>query len=120
MSDWDLMMQRRKAAMDRARRKRRVDGDETIHDDMATALIQKMKEVAEQDRHLNMARKAATKKIQLLPTVMGYMKKLEHNVLLVDSSWASRRRLSGCGFHLYDGVKSSLCLLAATLYGNEI
>ena len=75
MSDWDLMMQKRKAAMERTRRRRRGDGDDTIHDDTAMALIQKMKDAAEQDRQLNLARKAATKKIQFLPTIMSYIKK---------------------------------------------
>lgn len=75
MSDWDLMMQRRKNAMDRARRRRRRDGDLTVHDDTIMDLIQKMREAAEQDRQLNIARKAATKKIQFLPTIMAYLKK---------------------------------------------
>lgn len=75
MSDWDVMMQKRKAAMDRARRRRRGDGDDTMHDDSVMALIQRMKDAAEQDKQLNIARKAATKKIQLLPIIMGYLKK---------------------------------------------
>ena len=74
-SDWDVMMERRKEAMARARRRRRRDGDLTINDDYIMALIQQMKEAAKEDRQLNMARKAATKKIQLLPTIIANLKK---------------------------------------------
>ena len=62
--------------MDRNRRRRRCDGDITLHDDAVMELIQKMRDAAEQDRQLNMARKAATKKIQFLPTIMSYIKRL--------------------------------------------
>ena len=75
MSDWDMMMQRRKSAMDRSRRRRRRDGDITVHDDTIMDIIQKMREAAELDRQLNIGRKAATKKIQFLPTIMVYLKK---------------------------------------------
>lgn len=75
MTDWDLMMDRRKAAMARARRRRKRDGDLTVNDDHIMALIQQMRGAAEEDRQLNLTRKAATKKIQLLPTVMGHLKK---------------------------------------------
>ena len=75
MSDWDIMMERRKEAMARARRRRKRDGDLTCHDEHVMALIHQMKEAAEEDRQLNLARKAATKKIQLLPTVMAHLKK---------------------------------------------
>ena len=75
MTDWDLMMARRKEAMARARRKRKRDGDLTVNDDHVMALIQQMREAAQEDRKLNIARKAATKKIQMLPVVMGHLKK---------------------------------------------
>ena len=75
MSDWDIMMERRKAAMARARRRRRRDGDLTVNDDHIMALIQQMKDAAVQDRQLNLSRKAATKKIQLLSTVVAHLKK---------------------------------------------
>lgn len=75
MSDWDSMMERRKAAMARARRKRRRDGDLTVNDDHIMTLIQQMRDAAQQDRQLNLARKAATKKIQLLVTVVTHLKK---------------------------------------------
>ena len=75
MTDWDIMMARRKEAMARSRRKKRRDGDLTGNDDHIVAMIKRMREAAQEDRTLNIARKAATKKIQLLPTVMGYLKK---------------------------------------------
>lgn len=78
MSDWDIMMQRRKDAMARARRRRRKDVDITANDDHIMAMIQQMKEAAEEDRHLNMDRKAATKKLQMLPTVITHLKKLAY------------------------------------------
>lgn len=73
-SDWDLMMQRRKEAMARARR-RRKNYDVTLHDDEIMAMIQEMKHAAEEDRRLNMARRPATKKLQMLPTVISHLKK---------------------------------------------
>ena len=75
MSDWDIMMERRRAAMDRARRRRRRDGDLTCNDEPVMALIHQMREAAEEDRQLNLARKAATKKIQMLPRVVACLKK---------------------------------------------
>lgn len=74
-TDWDVMMARRKEAMARSRRKKRRDGDLTVNDDHIEAMIKRMRAAAQEDRTLNIARKAATKKIQLLPTVMGYLKK---------------------------------------------
>ena len=68
-------MQRRKDAMARSRRKKKRDGDLTVNDDHIMALIQKMRRATSEDRQLNLAHKAATKKIQLLPTVMGHLKK---------------------------------------------
>ena len=75
MSDWDIMMERRKDAMARSRRRRKREGDLTVNDDHSMAVIQQMRGAAQQDRQLNLARKAATKKIQLLPTVMAHLKK---------------------------------------------
>lgn len=77
MSDWDIMMQRRKDAMARARkaRRRREDGEDLGNDEHVAAMIGQMKLAAEDDRHLNMERKAATKKLQMLPTVVTHLKK---------------------------------------------
>ena len=75
MSDWDLMMQKRKAAMARARKRRRKDIDINASDEFVEQLIRGMKIAAEEDKQLNLAGKAATKKLQMLPTIMQHLKK---------------------------------------------
>ena len=47
MSDWDVMMQRRKEAMARARKRRRRDIDITAVDDHIMAMIREMRQAAE-------------------------------------------------------------------------
>jgi transcription factor SPN1 len=71
------MMQRRKEAMARARRRRKKDIDITTNDDHILAMIRQMKEAAEEDRALNLQQKAATKKLQMLPTVLDHLKKID-------------------------------------------
>ena len=75
VSDWDLMMQRRKEAMARARKRRRKDIDINASDDFIMNLIGGMKVAAQEDKQLNLAGKAATKKLQMLPTIMSHLKK---------------------------------------------
>lgn len=75
VSDWDLMMQRRKEAMARARKRRRKDIDINASDDFIMNLIGGMKVAAKEDKQLNLAGKAATKKLQMLPTIMAHLKK---------------------------------------------
>ena len=75
VSDWDLMMQRRKDAMARARKRRRKDIDINASDDFIMNLIGGMKMAAQEDKQLNLAGKAATKKLQMLPTIMKHLKK---------------------------------------------
>lgn len=75
VSDWDLMMQRRKEAMARARKRRRKDIDINASDDFIMNLIGGMKMAAQEDKQLNLAGKAATKKLQMLPTIMSHLKK---------------------------------------------
>ena len=75
VSDWDLMMQRRKEAMARARKRKRKDIDINASDDFIMNLIGGMKVAAQEDKQLNLAGKAATKKLQMLPTVMSHLKK---------------------------------------------
>ncbi|XP_064394150.1 protein IWS1 homolog isoform X2 [Halichondria panicea] len=98
MSDWDIMMQRRKDAMASARRARRKrdGGDDLSNDEHIAAMIGQMKMAAEDDRHLNMERKAATKKLQMLPTVVAHLKKvdlvsafLDQDILSALSDWVS-------------------------------
>lgn len=68
-------MQRRKEAMARARKRRRKDIDINASDDFVDRLITGMKMAAEEDKQLNLAGKAATKKLQMLPTIMKHLKK---------------------------------------------
>ena len=69
------MMQRRKDAMARARKRKQKNSDFTGHDDHIMAMIREMRAATEEDRQLNLARKAATKKLQMLPTVLTHLKK---------------------------------------------
>lgn len=68
-------MQRRKEAMAKARKRRRKDIDINASDDFVDRLITGMKMAAEEDKQLNLAGKAATKKLQMLPTIMKHLKK---------------------------------------------
>ncbi len=68
-------MQRRKDAMARARKKRRRNYDVTLHDDEIMAMIHQMKQAALEDRRLNLEQRPATKKLQMLPTVVAHLKK---------------------------------------------
>ena len=47
MSDWDLMMQKRKEAMARARKRRKRDIDITAVDDHIIAMIREMRKAVE-------------------------------------------------------------------------
>ncbi len=47
----------------------------TLHDDEIMAMIRHMKQSAQEDRKLNLERKPATKKLQMLPTVVAHLKK---------------------------------------------
>lgn len=75
MSDWDVMMERRKEAMARARRRRRKDIDIHASNEYSMDLISGMEMAAQEDKQLNLAGKAATKKLQMLPTVISNLKK---------------------------------------------
>lgn len=77
VSDFDLMMQRRKEAMARARRRRRKDIDISSVDDHIHAMIQQMNQAAEEDRRLNLQKKPAIKKISMLPTIISQLKKVD-------------------------------------------
>ncbi|XP_011402722.1 PREDICTED: protein IWS1 homolog [Amphimedon queenslandica] len=82
--DFDVMMQRRKEAMARARRKKKNDSDSTAYDDQILVMIRHMKEAAEEDRRSNLQQKAATKKLQFLPTVIAHLKKSEFLNALIE------------------------------------
>ncbi|CAB1347445.1 unnamed protein product [Coregonus sp. 'balchen'] len=68
MSDFDVMLARKKAQSGKRRRNR--DGGTFISDadDVVSAMITKMTEAAEEDRTLNAQKKPALKKLTLLPT----------------------------------------------------
>lgn len=83
LSDWDIMMQRRKEAMARKRR-RRKGADVTLYDDSIMAMIRQMKHAAEEDHQLNLARKTATKKLQMLSTVVSHLKKSDLQTAMIE------------------------------------
>ncbi|XP_060929804.1 protein IWS1 homolog isoform X2 [Limanda limanda] len=85
MSDFDIMLARRKA-MNSKRRKHR-DGGTFISDadDVVSAMMMKMTEAAEEDRTLNSQKKPALKKLTLLPHVVMHLKKQDLKETFIDS-----------------------------------
>uniref|UniRef100_A0A8C2Z0W1 Interacts with SUPT6H, CTD assembly factor 1 n=1 Tax=Cyclopterus lumpus TaxID=8103 RepID=A0A8C2Z0W1_CYCLU len=85
MSDFDVMLARRKAMNSRKRRHR--DGGTFISDadDVVSAMISKMNEAAEEDRTLNSQKKPALKKLTLLPHVVMHLKKQDLKETFIDS-----------------------------------
>ncbi|KAK2846509.1 hypothetical protein Q5P01_009508 [Channa striata] len=85
MSDFDVMLARRKAMNSRKRRHR--DGGTFISDadDVVSAMITKMNEAAEEDRTLNSQKKPALKKLTLLPQVVMHLKKQDLKETFIDS-----------------------------------
>ncbi|XP_072318089.1 uncharacterized protein iws1 isoform X2 [Eucyclogobius newberryi] len=85
MSDFDIMLAKRKA-MNSKRRKHR-DGGTFISDadDVVSAMINKMTEAAEEDRTLNSQKKPALKKLTLLPQVVMHLKKQDLKETFIDS-----------------------------------
>ncbi|XP_033487264.2 uncharacterized protein iws1 isoform X1 [Epinephelus lanceolatus] len=85
MSDFDIMLARRKAMNSRKRRHR--DGGTFISDadDVVSAMISKMNEAAEEDRTLNSQKKPALKKLTLLPQVVMHLKKQDLKETFIDS-----------------------------------
>ena len=75
VSDFDMMLERRKKAMSRSRKRRNRDINITASDDVVSDMIQKMKHCAEEDRRLNLSERAATKKLTYLTTVSTALKK---------------------------------------------
>ncbi|KAM6933366.1 protein IWS1 homolog [Xenentodon cancila] len=85
MSDFDIMLAKRKAMNSRKRRHR--DGGTFISDadDVVSAMIMKMNEAAEEDRTLNSQKKPALKKLTLLPQVVMHLKKQDLKETFIDS-----------------------------------
>ncbi|XP_028817227.1 protein IWS1 homolog isoform X2 [Denticeps clupeoides] len=85
MSDFDIMLARKKAQSGKRRRNR--DGGTFISDadDVVSAMITKMTEAAEEDRMLNSQKKPALKKLTLLPTVVMHLKKQDLKETFIDS-----------------------------------
>ncbi|XP_066512864.1 protein IWS1 homolog [Hoplias malabaricus] len=85
MSDFDMMLARKKAQS--GKRKRHRDGGTFISDadDVVSAMITKMTEAAEEDRTLNSQKKPALKKLMLLPTVVMHLKKQDLKETFIDS-----------------------------------
>ena len=73
--DFDLMMEKRRAQQRRSRKRKRDINDLTVDDDIVEDLIGKMRHAAEEDRKLNLAQRAATKKLALLPVLVESLKK---------------------------------------------
>ena len=69
------MMEKRRAQQRRSRKRKRDINDLTADDDIVEELIGKMRHAAEEDRKLNLAQKAATKKLALLPVIVESLKK---------------------------------------------
>ncbi|CAJ1066242.1 protein IWS1 homolog isoform X4 [Xyrichtys novacula] len=85
MSDFDIMLAKRKAMNSKKRRHR--DGGTFISDadDVVSAMITKMNEAAEEDRTLNSQKKPALKKLTLLPHVVMHLKKQDLKETFIDS-----------------------------------
>ncbi|KAK1900416.1 Protein IWS1 like [Dissostichus eleginoides] len=85
MSDFDVMLAKRKAMNSRKRRNR--DGGTFISDadDVVSAMISKMNEAAEEDRTLNALKKPALKKLTLLPHVILHLRKQDLKETFIDS-----------------------------------
>ncbi|XP_061682577.1 protein IWS1 homolog isoform X6 [Syngnathoides biaculeatus] len=85
MSDFDIMLARKKAMSGKRRRHR--DGGTFISDadDVVSAMVTKMNEAAEEDRTLNSAKKPALKKLTLLPQVVMHLKKQDLKETFIDS-----------------------------------
>ncbi|KAM9359074.1 protein IWS1 homolog isoform 2-T2 [Symphorus nematophorus] len=85
MSDFDIMLARRKAMNSKRRRHR--DGGTFISDadDVVSAMIAKMNEAAEEDRSLNSQKKPALRKLSLLSQVVMHLKKQDLKETFIDS-----------------------------------
>ncbi|XP_063430496.1 protein IWS1 homolog A-like isoform X2 [Mytilus trossulus] len=85
VSDFDLMIERKKAEQRKQKGRKKNDGDLiNDNDDLIADMICKMKEAAEGDRELNRAKKPAIKKLKYLLSVTSQLRKADLQEAFLD------------------------------------
>lgn len=84
VSDFDLMIQKKKEMNKTMRRKRKNVDIISDSDDAIAAMITQMKEAVEEDQMLNGAKQVATKKLKMLPSVLRHLHKSDLQMTFLD------------------------------------
>lgn len=84
VSDFDLMIQKKKEINRTFRRKRKNVDIINDSDDAIARMISQMKEASEEDRMLNGEKQAATKKLKMLPSVLKHLHKADLQMTFLD------------------------------------